>query len=101
MTTRNAVMEVPQQISDIYAHVGGNRAMAMAFSAWCYISQDVSATFTVAPALTRSARDNITHVRVTLAPNDTYRVEFLRVTKRREVVEISDFGDVHAEDRDA
>jgi len=90
-------MAIPQQIADIYAHVGGNRAMAMAFSAWSYSSQDVSATFTVAPGLRRSTRDRITHVRVTLMSSDTYRVEFLRVTASRDVVEVAALGEVHAD----
>lgn len=89
--------KIPQQIADIYAHIGGNRAMAMAFSAWCYSSQDVSATFTVAPVLRRSTRDRVTHVRVTLEPSDTYRVEFLRVTASRDVVDVAVLGEVHAD----
>lgn len=90
--------KIPQQIADIYAHVGGNRAIAMAFSTWCYSPQDVNATFTVAPGLRRSTRDRITHVRVTLESSDTYRVEFLRVTVSRDVVEVAVFGEVHADD---
>lgn len=74
--------EVPQSILDIYHQVGGNKAMSMAFSGWSYSSTDVSATFTIAPALRRQVRDGVTHVRVTLdAAFDTYRVEFLAVTR--------------------
>lgn len=72
---------IPEQIIAIYNQVGGNRAMAMAFSAWSYSSKDTSATFTIAPALRRSIPDGVTHVRVTLDPSDTYRVEFLQVSR--------------------
>lgn len=96
LTDRN---EIPQSILDIYAQVGGNRAMNMAFSAWSYSSKDTSATFTVAPALRRSVPGGVTHVRVTLAPSDTYLVEFLRVsTPRPAGVEIARDENVYAED---
>ena len=72
---------IPQTVVDIYNVVGGNRAMAMAFSGWKYASSDpTSAVFDIAPALRRSTRDRITHVRVTIdLASDTYRVELLHV----------------------
>lgn len=75
--------EVPSHIRDIYDQIGGNRAMAMAFASWHYDADAKSATFAIAPALRRQVPDRITHVRVTLDPDDTYRVEFLSVTTAR------------------
>jgi len=92
--------EIPEQILAIYHQVGGNRAMAMAFSGWSYSSADTSATFTIAPALRRSVSDRITHVRVTLEQgSDTYRVEFLSVTRMWPAGrEVSQLSFVHASD---
>jgi hypothetical protein len=73
-------MQIPEQIQAIYQQVGGNRAMAMAFSGWSYSASEVTATFVIAPALRRAARKRITHVRVTLIPGDVYRLECLHVS---------------------
>jgi hypothetical protein len=91
--------EIPHQIEAIYLQIGGHRAMAMAFSGWSYSTEKTSATFTIAPALKRQTRDNITHIRVTLTEMDTYVLEFLSVSKAWPAGrEVSRLTDAYAED---
>lgn len=61
----------------IVAQMGGPKIFAMAFKR--AVCDENSITFEVAPGLKRGAK--CTHVRVTLMPSDTYRVEFLKVGK--------------------
>ncbi len=72
-------MNAPYQVTEIIAQLGGPKIFAMAFKSFAYAtSPKVQVTFLVAPSLKRAA--NCSHVRVTLEPSDTYKVEFLKVT---------------------
>lgn len=74
-------MKLPTTIDTIIAQLGGPRIFAMAFTASTYdVKADPTITFKIAPSLTRGR--NMTHVRVTLTPADTYTVEILKVRGR-------------------
>lgn len=86
---------LPPQIRGIYDAIGGNRAIAMAFSAWSYETTPMRATFAIAAALRRSVRDRVTHVTVELLPSDTYRLTLLRCG-RASIAEAFSISDVYA-----
>lgn len=81
----------------VIAQLGGQKIFAMAFSRAVYGESEV--TFHVAPCL--KANDKISHVRVSLLPSDTYRVEFLYVPKRGarkwDVTTVDDVSEVFAD----
>jgi len=69
---------MPNEIAAIIEQMGGRKIFAMAFNSSAYAtSPKPYITFSIAPSLRRAAK--CTHVRVTLEPSDTYKVEFLKV----------------------
>jgi hypothetical protein len=84
-------MSTPFQVKEIIAQMGGNRIFSMAFKSCAYAtSPNISVTFVIAAALKRAAK--MSHVRVTLMPSDTYKVEFINVrgTNVKTVAEADD-----------
>ena len=81
----------------VISQLGGQKIFAMAFNRAVYGEADV--TFHVAPRL--KANDSISHVRVSLLPSDTYRVEFISIPKRGtrkwDVITVDDVSFVHAD----
>ena len=71
-------MKTPYEIETIIAQMGGPMIFKMAFKSCAYAtSPNPAVTFLVAPSLKKSAK--CSHVRVTLEPSDTYKVEFINV----------------------
>lgn len=87
--------KTPDTIATIIAQLGGARIFAMAFKDSAYsVTPNPSLTLRVAPSLKKAAK--CTHVRVTLMPSDTYKVEFLKVAKY-DVTTVSEFDDVYCD----
>lgn len=81
----------PDTIANIIATLGGGKIFAMAFSSYSYgTSPNPVLTLSIAPSLKRAAK--MSHVRVTLMPSDTYKVEFIsvRAGKVKTVAELDD-----------
>lgn len=81
----------------VIAQLGGQKIFAMAFNRAVYGESEV--TFHVAPRL--KTNNQISHVRVSLLPSDTYRVEFLYIPKRGarkwDVITVDDVSGVFAD----
>lgn len=84
-------MSTPYEIQAIIEQMGGRKIFAMAFKSCAYaVTPKPSVTFLVAPSLKKAAK--CTHVRVTLEPSDTYKVEFVKVrgTTAKTIREVAD-----------
>lgn len=85
----------PQFVTDVIAQMGGPRIFAMAFDACAYDQKATSVTFRLAKGLRRK----LTHVRVTVMPTDTYKVEFLKVPTKNVLDQkvVSEIDDVYCD----
>lgn len=83
----------PETVSAIIAQLGGPKIFAMAFKSCAYAtSPKTYVTFAIAPSLKRAAK--CTHVRVTLEPSDTYKVEFIKVTGIKTTT-VAEYDDIY------